>query len=289
MNKKHKESGAIAIETIISLTFFMVAIIGLMMVSMVIRAQAAMQYALNQTAKEISGYYYLLDKIGLAEFTSGGSTSVQQAKVKELNKNIGQIIQFSSNGKATVDQISSNFKDGDFTIPDLSQNKAELEKTVNGLKDLWKSDDKVEMFKTVLQVFGRSMINKAISKYMGGFICQAMIPKYLTSGDVDDYFENVGIDPDSLDFSATNLLQDGRSIQLAVYYEIDLSKLTLGMVQTKIGCKQVASTAAWIRSEGKQTIKSLTELSADVENKKENTQPAAGGEQPAAAEQTEGT
>ena len=58
MNRNNrKESGAFAIETLLSLTVFIIAITALLMLSLIIRAQANMQYALNQTAKEISGYF----------------------------------------------------------------------------------------------------------------------------------------------------------------------------------------------------------------------------------------
>lgn len=57
---KRKEKGAFAIEAVIGITLFMLTIIAIMFMSVIIRVQANMQYALGQTAKEMSGYSALI-------------------------------------------------------------------------------------------------------------------------------------------------------------------------------------------------------------------------------------
>ena len=52
--KTKAESGAVSVEAAISLTIFLVAIIALMMLAAIIRAQAVMQNALNQKGFMVS-------------------------------------------------------------------------------------------------------------------------------------------------------------------------------------------------------------------------------------------
>lgn len=61
-----KERGAFAVDAILGITLFLLSILSIMCVSIIIKIEAAMQYAVDQTAKELSSYYYLLDKIGVA-------------------------------------------------------------------------------------------------------------------------------------------------------------------------------------------------------------------------------
>ena len=272
--KKRKEAGAVAIEAVLSLTIFMLAILALMMGSMLMRAQASMQYALNQTAKEISGYFYLLDKFGIASMLSENTTDVADANLQKMNTSIGHIISFSGDLKEDIKstkndlyETAENAKNGNLTQADIDRLKSIKEdeigkikkevKTLKGdLKEL-KNGDKKQMFKAVIQVFSRACINTVFSKYLTPLVCEALLPKYLTSGDVDEYYRNIGIIPESINFDGSHLLGDGRSISLVVEYEMDASKLTLGFYKKNLIFRQVASTAAWIHKNESGSLQDL--------------------------------
>lgn len=259
---KHKVKGAFTIETTLSLTFFMLSILALMMVSMLIRIQADMQYAINQTAKEISGYFYLADKIGLASALSGHENDMQAAQLEKVDKTIGHMVDLAGDTKEIYQDTKGKFTDGlslndvnDFKelVKDAEKNKEKLKQIKNnaenaakGLKEIAKSKNKMEMLKAFLQIFGKSLANKAFSKYVTPMVCEALLPKYLTDGDVDDYYKSSGIDPESVKFGLSEILQDGRSVKLVVVYEVDVSKLTFGIIRTKLKFRQVGATAAWI-------------------------------------------
>ena len=301
---KHKVKGAFTIETTLSLTFFMLSILALMMVSMLIRIQADMQYAVNQTAKEISGYFYLVDRIGLASALSGHENDLQAAQLEKMDTTIGHIVDLAGDTNETVEDLKGQFSEdlslediNDFKelVKDVENNKDKLTElagkakdVTKDLKDIAKSGNKMEMLKAFIQIFGKSLANKAFSKYVTPMVCEALLPKYLTDGDVDEYYKRSGIDPESVKFGLSEILQDGRSVKLVVVYEVDVSRLTFGIIRTKLKFRQVGATAAWIipndsysdyiTTGGKMSLKSVGE-ELDPEALVLSN-PAGGGNQP---------
>lgn len=275
--KKRRAAGAISIEAVLSLTIFMMTILALLMGTMLIRAQAAMQYALNQTAKEISGYFYLLDKFGVASIISGKETDSAAANIQQLNDSIGHIVSFSADVKDDANNIKEEFKEdfenlkkGDLTPDDIERIKnigadekdkleEEFEIIKNDLKEL-KSADKKLMLKGILQVFTRAMINTGLSKYVTPWVCKALMPKYLSVKDEESFYNAAGIDPESIRFDGSKILEDGRTISLVVHYDVDASKLTLGFYKKKLHFRQVASTCAWVRANASGSIVSLSDV-----------------------------
>lgn len=259
------EKGAFSIDAILGLTFFMLVILALMFVSMIIRVQATMQYALGQTAKEISGYYYLMDKFGLASIASGATSSTTDQNISDLNNTIGSIVDFMSDSEDAVSSI--DFDDGlissvqDYaTEENLTKLQNDAQELGKNLKTYTEKGTAIDQLKAVIQVFGKSLINRGFSYYVAPLVCEALMPKYLSSdGDLDKFYEKTGIDPDSIDFKDSQLLLDGRSIKLVVKYEIDTEKMTFGMIKAKLHFKQVATTAAWIRPNG-ESKKKISEI-----------------------------
>ncbi|MBP7186600.1 MAG: hypothetical protein KBA55_07550 [Ruminococcus sp.] len=257
---KRKEKGAFAIEAVIGITLFMLTIIAIMFMSVIIRVQANMQYALGQTAKEMSGYFYLIDKVGLAKYVSGKSVDLD-AKAKEVNTNIGYIVDFASDAKETAANVV-NANDINEIIDVINSSEDDLKNGVTNITNMVKTyksgeQNPLEHIKLVLQIFGKSLANTAFGRYVGPIACDFLLPKYLTQGDEDDYFKQMGFiekDGHYIDFTGSELLRDGRSINLVATYELDLSNLTFGMVHTTMKFRQVASTAAWVRPNGENLL-----------------------------------
>lgn len=280
MKMEHRESGAAAIETVLSLTFFMIAIVGLMMVTMIIQVQNTMQYALNQTAKEISGYYYLLDKTGIARALSGTSSTGATNDLGQLDETIAQIVNFSSETSKSVTGIKNDINDGkgiDLTkIEDTGKTIYEgaLE-VINNLEAYTENSvqDNVKILKALIQVFGRAFASQEFSEKVGGMACKVLMAKYLPAGNAKEYYNKVGIIPEKVDFSRTELMRDGRSIKLVVVYTLNTKNLTLGVIDQNLTFCQVAATAAWVRSDAEENyggyswgkIQSLSEISKTVD------------------------
>ena len=273
--KKRREAGAIAIEAILSLSIFIMAILALMMGAMLVRAQSAMQYALDQTAKEVSGYFYLLDKIGVASMISGEETDTATAGLAKLNGSIEDIINFSGSVKDEAQELSAtaeNAISGSLTDEDIARiqglgdDYTALHGELNNIRDdlrALRNGDKKLMFKSILQVFSRTLINKSFSYLVTPLVCEALVPKYLTSGDLDAFYRESGIH--DIRFEGSEILADGRSINLVCTYKVDASRLTLGFYRKDLQFVQVASTAAWVRPNSSGSLVSLEKICANYD------------------------
>lgn len=259
-----KNNGAIAIEAVLSMFIFALAIISIMFMSLMVRVQSTMQYALGQTAKEISGYYYLIDKLGLA---INGSTA--DVDVESTNALINTAIEFGSEAQNAANDISVSVGDGvsfeDIKAigSDVNEMKSTAAQLGTNLKDV--SSDIKGQLKGTLTIIIKSAIQKGLSNYVAPWICRSIIPKYI-GGDTEscnNMLESMGVTGGiaNVDFSQSTLLSDGRTIQLVAIYKMDLEKLTLGMIQNQsFTFKQVATTAAWVRDESDDSnLKSVAE------------------------------
>ena len=273
--KKRREAGAIAIEAILSLSIFIMAILAIMMGAMLVRAQSAMQYALDQTAKEVSGYFYLLDKIGVASMISGEETDTATAGLAKLNGSIEDIINFSGSVKDEAQELSAtaeNAISGNLTEEDIARiqglgdDYTALQGELNNIRDdlrALRNGDKKLMFKSILQVFSRTLINKSFSYLVTPLVCEALVPKYLTCGDLDAFYRESGIH--DIRFEGSEILADGRSINLVCTYKVDASRLTLGFYRKDLQFVQVASTAAWVRPNSSGSLVSLEKICANYD------------------------
>lgn len=259
------EHGALAIEAIFGITIFLITILSIMFLTLIIRLQANMQYALGQTAKEISGYYYLLDKVGIAAATAGGSG----ADVSEINKTIGYVLDFSDSASNVANGVNdSGILDGSFDyeslkkmplneIGDLHDKACSIEAQLEQL--LEENDDPKAQITAVLSVFAKTMLNKGVSYYIAPVVCRAIMPRYLGGNkeSTNKMLASVGIEGgiNAIDFSGSQLLTDNRSIKLVAAYEVDLADFTFGLVHKTLVFRQVASTAAWIAPDGTNTYR----------------------------------
>lgn len=256
------ESGEFAIDAVLGITFFMVSLTALMFICLIVRVQSNIQYALGQTAKEVSGYYYLVDKVGLAAATTGTD------KKTDVDETIKSVVDFSGSLKDTANS-TIQLSEGDISsMKDAADNAQESYKifTNDVLPKVRALDG--DSVTQVLSVFAKTAVNRAIGFYLAPLICEKLMPKYLSSqkfNNIDEYYEAVGIS--NVDFTGSEFLTDGRSIKIQVTYDLDISKYTLGFVKRTVTFRQVASTAAWVRPDGND-LKALSELGYDEKEAK---------------------
>lgn len=253
-----KDRGAFAIDAILGLTFFMLTILAFIFVSMIIRVQANMQYALGQTAKEISGYFYLMDKFGFASVITGTTDSVTEEEAAKMNSAVHNIVEFTGNVETEVSDMSMDWN----SILDTSGDIADQAQTLcNSLQTAMENTSPLDQMKMIIQVFGKTLISRGFSAVASPLICKCLMPKYLApGGDLDAFYETTGIDPESVDFKGSALLMDGRSVKLSVRYTLNTKRMTFGMIDTDLQFHQVATTAAWIRPEPGSSKKKISEI-----------------------------
>lgn len=218
-----KVKGAFAIETLISVTIFMMAILALMMFTVIIRTEARMQYALNQTAKEISSYYYVLDKTGL-----GFGVKNDDKNVGDMNKLIGG-----------VSNLTETVETGNWSIDDFSN--------INDIYQLIKDKAPLTVIKSVFQYAAANAANDQISKLIAPPLCQALMPKYIAGDNTDKYLQSMGVGNsiEDVNFSQSNFMGDGKSINLVAVYKINTKSITFGMIDQELVICQTASVKAW--------------------------------------------
>ncbi|MDE6087694.1 MAG: hypothetical protein K2G25_04845 [Oscillospiraceae bacterium] len=258
-----EEKAEFAIDAIFGITFFMISLIAIMFMALIIRVQSNIQYALGQTVKEISGYYYLVDKLGLAGATAGASS-----EPIEVDKTVSTIVDFSTKTTdgfesvgSTIDDLPEDIKNMDFDA--IKGNVDELQKSFEAsyesfgtmktsIQSTLSSENVMDNAKQVLTVFAKTAVNGVVSNLVAPMVCEALMPRYLTA----DY-EAMGIS--DVTFTGSQFLVDRRSIKVVITYKLDLEKYTLGFVTSSITFHQIASTAAWVRPDGKNLV-SITEL-----------------------------
>ena len=259
--QRKNERGAAAIEAVLGITFFMLSILALLMTSVIVRVESKMQYALDQTARELATDYYLLDAVGIAQLTSGTSGR----SVEETNKLINNVINFSGTVDDTIGDASSALSDGweNVSLEDLenfaggAEEAAGLAQDIgNGLETL--ADDPAGQVKAIINVFAHTLGNRVLSYYVTPLLCKMLVPKYIAQNatDTNKWFKSVGVKVgedesesvglDVINFTQSSLLADGRTVELVAVYPLDLKMLTFGIIDKQLVLRQTASTAAWV-------------------------------------------
>lgn len=282
--REQRETGAIAIEAVLGITFFLVSMLSIMFISQLVRLEAKMQYAADQTAKEVASYFYLLDKVGVAKFL--GDT-VKEEEKKDLNETIEAFSGFAGDVGDTF-SMDLNFDSPEGAI-DTGKNVVkqgkELYASATNLYDKIKAlgENPGENIGVVLKMFVESLTNRLIAP----FICEMLFPKYIASGDgmAEKYLKQNGVE-DGMDgvcfYHSTFLADDGRSISVVVDYKVNTKALTFGLINTDMYFRKVAVTSAWIKpnpNDKEYPLKSLVEaykkresLSGDTKGNGDDTE-----------------
>jgi len=122
MQKHKNERGSFTIEASLAFPVFLFGFLAILFLVNVIRVETTMQYAVNQVAKEVSHYYYIADRLGMANTDS--------SSVPEVDDTIDAI----SNFVGTVDEVGSQ---------NISVDVADLDSILNAYDGVSVSIDKV--------------------------------------------------------------------------------------------------------------------------------------------------
>lgn len=240
------EHGSFTIETTICLTLFMAAFIALISLAMIAKVESTTQYAIDQTAKEIAQYYYVADKMGIANTDSGG--------VKEIDDTVQSLMDFTDKSKTAINKHKgksvSDLYDTLKNYKDVANDVTEITKAANGVYGNFKTlfDDPKEILKALTTSMAKEIGNEIVTKIIAQPICRTLVPKYITStGDADQTLRSMGVvnGLDGLDFRMSSFLTDQRSINIVVVYRIKV--LGFGYFNSELVIKQTASTAAWVK------------------------------------------
>ena len=215
--KMKSERGAIIVEATIALSFFMFAIVSVLLFYRVAMAQARIGSALNATAKEIAEYGYIYELTGL----------------NEKQRNI------SSKGEAAGKTLNENLSDIG-NLYDAFKGLSESAKTITS------SSENTESFLYYL-------LNQGIEAVKGqavGFASKIISRKHFGSSKeaADAYLKSLGVVDgyNGLRFGSSSVFKDGvdKNVTLVVSYKIRYLRLfNYDLTKDYTLC---AKTRAWV-------------------------------------------
>lgn len=216
---------------------------GVLMFSSLMRLEATTQYAVDQVAKEVSQYYYVIEKTGLLP------DQPETLSVENADELIGKSEETISGLSTLMGDVSSGADAGTIVsdVESLGQNTDAIYNTIKSTD--WKTE-----ITNVLRLTVKSAADKAFGKIVAGPVCKMLFEKYIPADDADEFFKNHGVENGmaDLDFTYSTFIQDGFSINVVLVYKLNLKDLTFGMFDKDIYIKQVGSTQAWVHYKNKK-------------------------------------
>ena len=242
IKKNRKEKGSITLEATIFLTMFIMFYLFFIYLVQMTKAQVVLQYSINEVAKEVSAYSYVLTKTGIVEKRVGTSESATEFKDKttevvECFKNLGAVI---SSDDTDLLEKAQGIEEGVKDTYDKSKAYAET----------YLSDPK-NLLNKLLDV-AKSGVTDWASSAIIGEIVESEVEKQIavmSNKNPDTYLKSLGIVDglDGLDFSKTKWASESKEgmpvLEVTVVYEI---KMNLGWFELEPRkYKLTAKTALW--------------------------------------------
>lgn len=225
-----RNAGSITLEATIFLTLFILFYMVLMDLVQIARAQIILQYSVNEVAKEVSTYGYLLTKTGIVEkrVATSGQANDFVGKTTEMVDAIVRVEETLTNGGDVIDAAN----DAGEKIQDYFGDTDQL---VSSILSLIKTEGANIVSDYVIQEIVKGEIEEQIDM--------------MSYKDADRYLQDLGIEDglDGLDFSQTswcNTSVGGMPVlEVVVVYTIDFN---LGFIKLESRTFRVcAKTALW--------------------------------------------
>ena len=232
-----KENGSITVEAALFIPMFLFAFMCIFSLISCVRAQVLIQYSVDQAAKEVAEYSYILEKTGVLDAYKGLNTkseefSKQMEDIKSNLEVIENTAKSVTNGQGTIQDVADAGKAGKTTYDQLKEYKKNPKEFVNG----------------VLNYVKNGAWNK-LASYMTGVVAKSCVKQQLSvaSGgqDADEYLEKLGVS--NMKFSKSSWCAKGTNdIKIVVDYDIktEFPFFDLGTRHYRV----CASTRVWAGS-----------------------------------------
>lgn len=243
--KTKSEKGSFTIEAILSLSIFMFAFVTIVSLATIAKVESTTQYAIDQVAKEISQYYYIAERVGVANTNSDG--------IGEIDGAVQAIFDFTDKSSSVAGNYTSTTASDLGSMLDTFSNVGnDVNEVTAAAQNVYSSfgpifEDPKGIVSSLATMMVKEVGNELITKIIAQPLCKALVPKYITSnGDADATLEKMGVigGLDGLDFRMSSFLSDQRSINVVVIYQIKVNGF--GIFDDTLVIKQTASTAAWV-------------------------------------------
>ena len=243
------ERGSFTIEAILSLTIFMFAFFAIVSLATIAKVESTTQYAIDQIAKEVAQYYYIAERMGVA------NTKEDPAEAKKVDDTIDAFLNFTNKSTDVVNNYSGVSTSDFLSGIDVNGIKNDATEVANAAQDVYNNfstllEDPVGIVKALASMLAQTVGNELVSRFITQPICKALMPRYITSnGDADETLRKMGVvnGLDGLDFRMSSFLRDKRSINIVLVYQIEVNGF--GIFDQTLVIKQTASTAAWVKGQ----------------------------------------
>lgn len=256
MKKNRNCKGSMTVEAVFALPIFIFAFMAFLIVTKYIYLQVVLQNAINQTAKEISHYSYIMTKVPALDVLTKGEDEESKAYLDDTNEYVGGILDFfevmqeeSSSVKENLD-ISTLLSDIDTATQNLENSYGSISSAANKLVGATEDyfDDPKAMFAGLISVVKGAGVDVVKSRFIAAPVSRALCKKYLPGGKqgADSYLKAMGVKDGikGLNFNLSTLFEDKKSINIVVVYTISQELPFFGTLE--IDCKLTASTAGWL-------------------------------------------
>lgn len=261
---KKNERGYVTVEASIVLTIFIFAFLAMMSVIGLIRAQIIVQVGINQSAKELSQYSYILAKTGMIQKNNEVNAKAEKyyEKSDEVVGNLMNFVQAVQSGgeniKSGADSAYQSALSGEFTtaldnIGAVSGNaQSDFQNIKQSGETLYGSISSIaenpqEILSGLLAIGKAQGISLAKSRLIAAPISKALVKRYISSmgHDPDSYLKSLGIYEglDGLNFNASTLFDDGSTINITVIYNARIRFPLMDKFDFTFKCN--ASTSVW--------------------------------------------
>lgn len=260
MLKENK--GSLTVEASLSLIIFIFAFLSILYLCKFAKAQVVLQHAVNQTAKEISQYSYLTNKLGLKnDKTKGNQTIEDTDKMISEVVNLINVVNLEKKELEDLDLNRDDFIIDDYydaiktykkydeagnKIKDSYENiEGATDSLIGSAKDYLK--DPKALLNGFVAIAKDEIADFAVSKYIAAPTSKLLIQKYLPTGSqtVDEYLRRLGVDNglDGLNFDTSTIFKYGSNIDITLIYNMTLN---IPLFPEKTLCFRVnASTIGW--------------------------------------------
>ena len=242
IKKNMNEKGGITIEATLFLTMFIMFYMFFIYLVQMTKAQVVLQYSINEVAKEVSAYSYVLTKVGITEKRAATSESATKFKGDTMQlvngvQNLANLI--SSEDTGLMDKVNG-----------LKEEGTELIDNGKAYKESHLSDS-TTIFYELLDVL-KSEVANGVSSEIIGKIVKSEVEKQIevmSHKGADTYLRDLGVvgGLDGLKFDETKWaseIKEGMPVlEVTVTYEM---KMNLGWFELEPRkYKLSAKTALW--------------------------------------------
>ena len=270
MKRARNERGSLTVEASISLTFFTMVMVCIIMFINVGRAQMKLQLAANKSAQQIAQYMYLVKITGLYNVkssisSSGGSFVDTTAKaeghlddaITALDKLVGEVgstadsyvsgsVDFSD-PSAVVDDIKGLVSTGEATADQLESSYEGMSSIVSGV-----ADNPVGFIKSIAAFFLNGAMDEANSRIFGQVIGKALVQKSLGGSEADAFLKNLNVEGgmSGLNMNQSVIFQPGHSangaqdVNIVIIYKVNVLPLLNKNIKATFAVS--ASARAWL-------------------------------------------